>query len=187
MSRYLIVGLGNPGLDYEKTKHNVGFMCIDKLLQSQMLFLNNNKFSGQYTIVNQQEDQVFIAKPLTYMNNSGQFVYELCKFYKIYSQNILVIYDDIDTDVGKIRIRSKGSSGGQNGMKNIIKCMGTENIKRIRIGIGKPNNNLVHHVLTKFNKQDLEKVEIAIENAKTACLDFMSHTNFDNIMNKFNV
>ena len=187
MSRYLIVGLGNPGLDYEKTRHNVGFMCIDKILQSQTLFLNHNKFNGQYTIVNNQEDQIFLAKPMTYMNNSGQFVYELCKFYKIYSQNILVIYDDIDTEVGKIRIRNKGSSGGQNGIKNIIQCMGTEKIKRIRIGIGKPINNLVHHVLTKFNKEEFEKVSIAIEKAKSACIDFMNHINFDNIMNKFNV
>ena len=107
--------------------------------------------------------------------------------HKIYSQNILVIYDDIDTEVGKIRIRNKGSSGGQNGIKNIIHCMGTEKIKRIRIGIGKPINNLVHHVLTKFNKEETEKVEVAIEKAKSACIDFMNHVNFDNIMNKFNV
>ena len=187
MSRYLIVGLGNPGLDYEKTKHNVGFMCIDKLLQSQTLFLNNNKFNGQYTIVNQPEDQIFIAKPMTNMNNSGLFVYELCKFYKIYEQNILVIYDDIDTEVGKIRVRNKGSSGGQNGIKNIIKCLGTEKIKRIRIGIGKPVHDLTHHVLTKFKKEDLEKVSLAIEKAMLACVDFMNHVNFDKIMNKFNV
>lgn len=187
MSRYLIVGLGNPGFEYEKTKHNVGFMCIDELLKDHTLFFNNNKFNGQFVRIDQPNDQIFIAKPMTYMNNSGNFVYEICKFYKIYEQNILVIYDDIDTEVGKIRVRAKGSSGGQNGMKSIINRMNTEKIKRIRIGIGKPLHDLSHHVLTKFNNEDSIKVNQAIIKAKDACNDFLNHVDFDKIINKFNV
>lgn len=185
--KFLIVGLGNPGLDYEKTKHNVGFMCVDKILEDKQIFLNNNKFNGQYTIFNNSKgDQIFLSKPLTYMNNSGQFVYEITKFYKIDVNNILVIYDDIDTEIGKIRVKAKGSSGGQNGIKSIINSLHTENIKRVRIGIGKPTDDLSHYVLTKFNGQDLDKVSSAINKAKLACLDFLECTDFNIIMNKFN-
>lgn len=185
--KFLIVGLGNPGLDYEKTKHNVGFMCIDRILESKKLFLSNNKFNGQYTTFNNSNgDQIFISKPLTYMNNSGLFVHDIVKFYKINTKNILVIYDDIDTEIGKIRIRSKGSSGGQNGIKNIINSLHTEDIKRIRIGIGKPIGDLSHYVLTKFNSQDFEKISIAIEKAKQASLEFSECTDFEKIISKFN-
>ncbi|MCF0217428.1 MAG: aminoacyl-tRNA hydrolase [Malacoplasma sp.] len=187
MSKYLIVGLGNPGFQYEKTKHNVGFMCIDAILKELTLFLNNDKFEGKFTIVKQQEDEIIIAKPQTYMNNSGNFVLAISKFYKIDYQNILVIYDDVDTEVGKIRIRKSGSSGGQNGIKNIITCLQTEKIKRIRIGIGRPIHDLVHHVLTKFNEADESKIQQAIECAKSAAIQFMNHTDFDLIMNRFNI
>lgn len=186
MEKYLIVGLGNPGIEYENTKHNVGFKCIDALCSELKIKLETNKFQGIYNVYNFDDKQFFISKPLTYMNNSGIFVNEISKFYKIDKKNIVVIYDDIDTEIGKIRVKLKGSSGGQNGMKNIISLMGSEDIKRIRIGIGKPKYDLAKYVLSKFEIQDLVNIQMAINNAKNAIISFINGNSFEKIMNNFN-
>lgn len=186
MDRFLIVGLGNPGFEYENTKHNVGFKCIDSLCETLNIKLDNNKFNGLYSIFSKNGDQYFIAKPQTYMNNSGFFVSEIVKFYKINISNIIVIYDDIDTEIGKIRLRQKGSSGGQNGMKNIINLLSTDEIKRIRIGIGKPKGDLAKYVLSRFSIQEILDVQLAINKSKDALIDVINGNNFDKVMNKYN-
>lgn len=187
MSKYLIVGLGNPGFEYENTKHNVGFNCIDILKKKLNIELDQNKFKGSFGILTKDENKFYIAKPETYMNNSGYFVVDIINFYKIPLENIVVIYDDIDTNVGKIKLRMKGSSGGQNGIKNIINLLKTENIKRIRIGIGRPKNDLVKHVLSRFEPNDLVNVQIALNKASDALLEFTENQNFDKLMNKYNI
>ncbi len=186
MDNYLIVGLGNPGFEYEKTKHNVGFMAIDKLCNDLSIFLSNSKFEGYYNHVVKNDCKFFIAKPMTFMNNSGFFVSQFANFFKIPKSNIIVLYDDINLDVGKIRIRSKGSSGGQNGIKNIISQLGTEDIKRIKIGIGKPKHDLVSHVLSNFKPDDFIPLNDALNKSKHALLDFMKDQKFDFLMNKYN-
>lgn len=186
MDKYLIVGLGNPGDKYKNTKHNVGFLVIDKILEDLNLSLDNNKFDGLFTKTKIEDKEVFICKPQTYMNNSGFFVMNMVNFFKIPTDNILVIYDDIDTQVGKIRIRAKGSSGGQNGIKNIIQLLKTENIKRVRVGIGSPNGiDLANYVLSNFNNDQKESVNKAIINAKDASLFFLNN-DFEKVISKFN-
>lgn len=188
MSKYLIVGLGNPGYEYENTRHNVGFNCIDILKKKLNIDLDQNKFKGSFGVYTKGEKKFYIAKPETYMNNSGFFVIDIINFYKIPVENIIVVYDDIDTEVGKIRLRAKGSSGGQNGLKNIINLLKTENIKRIRIGIGKPKHDLVKHVLSRFELNDLVNIQIALNKASDALADYMNNEQtFDKLMNKYNL
>ncbi len=186
---YLIVGLGNPGFEYEMTKHNVGFRTIDKICNKMQVKLDKEKFNGLFTkIAYKNNKEIILCKPLTYMNLSGECVKNIVNFFKISIDNIIIIYDDIDTNIGLIRVKSKGSSGGQNGIKNIISLLGTENIKRIRIGIGKPTNkNLANYVLSKFDIKDLAFVEKSIDNASQAAIDFVETSNFDNVISKYNL
>lgn len=184
---YLIVGLGNPGSEYDRTKHNVGFSAIDKICEKLNLKLDKEKFNGAYTKTNINNKEVIIAKPLTYMNLSGNFVKDIVNFYKIKVQNIIVLYDDIDTKIGSLRVRSKGSSGGQNGIKNIIQLLGTELIKRVRIGIGKPDKqNLADYVLSSFKIEDLVNIQLAINNAANAAIDFVKIDDFEKVISKYN-
>lgn len=185
MEKFLIVGLGNPGDKYKSTKHNVGFLVIDKILEKLDLNLDKEKFAGAYTKHKMENKELFISKPYTYMNNSGFFIYDICNFFKISTNNILVIYDDIDTKIGNIRIRLKGSSGGQNGIKNIIQVFKTENIKRIRIGIGNPKNeNLTDYVLSNFNSSEKPIIDRAIDKAADAALCFLKN-DFEKIISKY--
>lgn len=186
MEYFLIVGLGNPGSQYENTKHNIGFKTIDCLCEKLSIVLNTTKFNGLLAFHQFQDKKFIIAKPMTFMNNSGHFVYECAKFYKIPNNNIFVIYDDINIDVGKIKIRLKGSSGGQNGIKNIIQMLGSENIKRVKIGIGKPDFDLSSYVLSEFKKNDLDNVNRSIEKATSAILEYIDDQNMEKIMNKYN-
>ncbi len=186
---YLIVGLGNPGFEYEMTKHNVGFRTIDKICNKMQVKLDKEKFNGLFTKISYKNNkEIILCKPLTYMNLSGECVKNIVNFFKISIDNIIIIYDDIDTNIGLIRVKSKGSSGGQNGIKNIISSLGTENIKRIRIGIGKPTNkNLANYVLSKFDIKDLAFVEKSIDNASQAAIDFVETSNFENVISKYNL
>lgn len=187
MEKYLIVGLGNPGLQYENTKHNVGFLTIDKICQKLEIFLDKEKFNGIFSKIIIDDKEVFIAKPYTYMNSSGSFVRDLCNFFKISLNNIIVIYDDIDTEIGKIRVRAKGSSGGQNGIKNIIQLLGSENIKRIRIGIGKAyKNDLSSYVLSNFSKEQKLLINNSIDKAALAAIDFIKKDNFEHVISLYN-
>jgi len=182
----LIVGLGNPGKEYQETKHNVGFMCIDKICQESNITLDKSKFNGLYYQGLLNGTKVIILKPQTYMNLSGECVVKFIKYYNIDIEDILVIFDDMDTPIGKFRLRQKGSSGGQKGMNNIIDHLKTKNICRIKIGIGK--NKLYEtrdYVLSKFNKDEADEINLAINSSAEAALDFLKD-DFITLMNKYN-
>jgi PTH1 family peptidyl-tRNA hydrolase len=156
-----IVGLGNPGKDYEKTRHNAGFLAVD-FLQNELNFpeFESSKHFGVVSEWMIQGERIFLLKPATYMNVSGKSVVSILTFYKLGPEDLLVISDDIDQDFGKIRYREKGTSGGQNGIKSIIETLGSENIARIKIGIGRDARYEVSDwVLSKFSKQELETLE----------------------------
>ena len=135
----LIVGLGNPGGEYENTRHNLGFVVIDQLADKLNVELNKKKFNGLYY----QSTECILLKPQTYMNNSGECIVAFLNYFRIPLDNLLVIYDEIALPLGKFRYRSQGSGGGHNGMKNIIKLIGSKNFKRLRVGIGYDNNFLI--------------------------------------------
>lgn len=155
--KYLIAGLGNPGKKYENTRHNVGFMAIDYIAKMQNCENFKLKFKSQISEATIANKDVILLKPQTFMNLSGSAVSECIKFYKIPIENIIIIFDDVSLDIGKVRYRTKGSSGGQNGIKNIISMLKTEEIARIKIGVGeKPHKdyNLADWVLSDFKKSD---------------------------------
>lgn len=182
----LIVGLGNPGKNYEKTRHNIGFMCIDEIARKFNVELNSEKFQGNYTQFNYNGEKVILLKPLKYMNLSGEVIRDFVNFFKIDTKDILVICDDLDTEVGTFRLRYKGSSGGHNGLKDISKNINTEEFKRIKIGIS--NNKLIDtkdYVLGKFRKEEMDLINPIIEKVPNIIEDFLN-LNFDNVMNKYN-
>ena len=183
----LIIGLGNPGLQYEKTRHNAGFMAVDMLANKHTIALNKHKFNCVFGDGNIGNYRVLIAKPQTFMNLSGKAVVEISQFYKIPTDKILVLFDDISLDVGKIRIRRKGSSGGHNGIKDIIELLGNEDIPRIKIGVGsKPSadTDLKDWVLGKINKEDFEDFNKALENSCLATEEILK-SGIDSAMNKY--
>ena len=184
---YLIVGLGNPGMQYEKTRHNAGFMAADLLAEKYDCTLSRNKFDAIYGDTDIGGHRVIIAKPQTYMNLSGKAVVALSQFYKIPLRNIVVMFDDISLDVGKIRIRRKGSAGGHNGIKDIIELTGTEDIMRIKIGVGAkphPNSDLKDHVLGRIPDEQLKDFETALKNAVSAVGEIITR-GVDSAMNKY--
>lgn len=183
--KYLIVGLGNPDKKYEETRHNIGFMVLDLYCKKHDIRLETNDFFALYTKTKTYDKEVIFAKPMTYMNNSGIAVFELVKFYKIKPENILIIHDDLDLEVGEIRLKPKGSSGGHNGLKSIFSNLQTENIKRIKIGIGKPKFNTIDYVLTKFEPEERILINQAIDKASDA-IDYYLEKNFDLCMSKYN-
>lgn len=187
MEKYLVVGLGNIGFQYEDTKHNIGFKVIDSIANKLNFSLLSKGFNSYYWKMELFDKEVFFMKPTTLMNLSGNAVSEIVNFYKIKKENILVIYDDLDTNIGKIKLRHKGSSGGQNGIKHIISLMGTENIKRIKVGISRPEQkiSISGYVLSKFNTKDLDNVNKAVELAREATLYYLEN-DFVKAMNKFN-
>jgi len=132
---YIIVGLGNPGKQYENTRHNVGFNIIDILADEYGISVNKMKYKALIGEGRVGTEKVVLVKPVTYMNLSGESLAEIYNFYKVDTSNIVVIYDDIDLDVGKIRIRKKGSGGTHNGMRSIVKCLGTTDFPRVRVGV----------------------------------------------------
>lgn len=154
----LIVGLGNYGDKYNWTRHNIGFEIIDQYSKKYNIDLNENKFNGIYKKTKILNEDVILAKPHTFMNLSGEFIYKIINYYKIQVKDLLVIYDDISLNIGDIKIKQKGSSGGHNGIKNIINMLQTDEFSRIKIGIGKPNINLADYVLSKFNNEEKQKI-----------------------------
>lgn len=168
---YLIVGLGNPGDEYRHTRHNVGFDVIDLMAEKYNIKINRIKFKGIYGDGMIGREKVVLLKPSTYMNLSGESVIEAANFYKIPKENIIVIYDDISLPVGRMRIRSEGSAGGHNGIKNIILQLSSDVFPRIKVGVGGPEGNLISHVLGRFSKEDREVLgklfPAAIEAAET--------------------
>ena len=182
----LIVGLGNIGKEYEATRHNAGFITIDLLLKELGLSLDKSKCKAKYTILNRNNEKIIIAEPQTYMNLSGQAVSSLMKFYGISVEDVIIVHDDLDLPVGKIRLRHAGSCGGQNGMRNIIDLLGTQNINRIRIGISNDKTiDTKDYVLGKFSKEEKETFMESAIKAKDALIYSFDH-NFEDVMNKFN-
>lgn len=182
----LIVGLGNPGKEYENTRHNAGFMVVDEIASKLNLSFTTSKFKGLVAKGNVRGETVILLKPTTYMNLSGESVYAVMNFYNIDVEDLLVVYDDKDTELSKIRLRQKGSAGGQNGMKNIISHIHTEVFNRIRVGIGNNNGkNMADFVLSSFNKEDKELFMIGVKNAADAAIESLS-TPFEKVMSKYN-
>jgi PTH1 family peptidyl-tRNA hydrolase len=160
---YLVIGLGNPGDEYKHTRHNVGFDVIDLMASKYNVSVNRVKFKGVCGEINISSQKVILLKPSTYMNLSGECVQQAASFYKIPSENIIIVYDDISLDVGKLRIRSKGSAGGHNGIKSIISNMGSDIFPRIKIGVGQPERSRVSYVLGRFDSEDRILVEKTFE------------------------
>ncbi len=185
---FLVVGLGNPGAKYETTRHNAGFLCISELENREGVKVKKLKFhslTGDAVICGKK---VLLMKPQTMMNNSGVAVGECAKFYKIPPENIIVIFDDISLEPGKIRIRRKGSAGGHNGIKSIIAHLGSENFPRIKLGVGEkphPDYDLADWVLGNFPKSDIPLMRNAMENACEA-LEYMLKGDIDKAMSDFN-
>jgi len=184
---FLIVGLGNPGNKYMLTRHNLGFMCIDKIASEFNIELKKEKFKAIYGEGKIANEKVILLKPQTYMNLSGISVSEIVNFYKIDLDKIIVIYDDIDIDVGKIKIRKKGSAGTHNGMKSVIASLKSQDFTRIRVGSGKPNNNveLMDYVLQNLSKDEQKIMEDVLNNVSGA-VRMIVNQNVDVAMNKYN-
>ena len=178
----MIVGLGNPGKQYERTRHNSGFMAIYKVAEK----LNLNIDKKEFAALTAKNNQVILVKPQTYMNNSGEAVSQIMKYYHIDINDLLIIYDDLDLKYGQLILRLKGSSGGHNGIKSIINYIHSENFKRIRIGIEKnPLIETADYVLGKVEKDKQQLFDDSIEKASQAAIEFITDE-FEKIMNKYN-
>ena len=182
----LVVGLGNPGREYKNTRHNVGFIFLDSYLDSKRIELNKKKFNGLYTdYVGEKGDKVIFLEPQTYMNLSGDCVIDFMRYFKIEKEDILIIHDDLDLDVAKIKIRSKGGSAGHNGIKSIISRVGDENFKRIRVGIDK-GEDTIKHVLSKFRSEEKDLIYDATVKVTKALMDYLTMP-FNKVMSLNNV
>ena len=185
----LIVGLGNPGDKYVETKHNVGFMLVDQLAKSLNLTFSHDKiFQADVTSTFIDGEKVFLVKPTTFMNESGKAVHALLTYYVLDVEDLVVIYDDLDMEVGKIRLRAKGSAGGHNGIKSIINHIGTQAFNRIKIGIGRPKQGMsvVHHVLGKFDQDDYAAILLAIDKSEEALRFYLKDGQFEKAMQRYN-
>lgn len=182
---FLIVGLGNPGKEYDGTRHNIGFEAIDYIADKYNIELNRIKFKGVFGEGFINGKKVILLKPTTYMNLSGESIREVINFYKISNEEVIVIYDDISLEVGRLRIREKGSHGGHNGIKSIIANLGTDVFPRVKIGVGAPKGNLVSHVLGKFSEDEIEILRETIK-ASNDAVSIMLKSDAKEAMNKLN-
>lgn len=185
---YIIVGLGNPGIQYEKTRHNVGFRAVDALCEIYGIKCDRHKFESLSADTEIGEHRCLVLKPQTFMNNSGQAVHQAMQFYKIPPEKLIVISDDISLDVGRLRIRSKGSAGGHNGLKDIIEIIGSDNFARVKIGVGKkphPDYDLKDWVLGKFSKEQEEIIDKTVIAASKA-VECVIKNNIAFAMNRYN-
>ena len=182
----LVVGLGNKGREYENTRHNMGFMLIDRYLQYKNITDKfKEKFNAIYIETTINNEKVIFIKPMTYMNNSGIAVRAFVDFYKLNSEDILVISDDLDLDLGKFRLRRNGSSGGHNGLKSIISHIGTDNFKRLRIGISNDKDDVINYVLSKFSKKELNEIDTMFDTLVDVLDDYFV-MDFTSLMSKYN-
>lgn len=185
---FLIIGLGNPGNKYAFTRHNAGFLCLDMLSHKLGFRIDRLKFKSLICDTKVGNHRCIVMKPQTFMNNSGEAVRECAAFYKIPPEKVLVIYDDISLDVGKLRIRRKGTDGGHNGIKSIIYHLNSDQFPRIKIGCGKkphPDYDLADWVLSEFKKDEQKALEPALENACNA-IELLLDNNIDKAMNLYN-
>lgn len=182
----LVVGLGNKGREYENTRHNMGFMLVDRYLQYKNITNKfKEKFNAMYIETTINNEKVIFIKPMTYMNNSGIAVRSFVDFYKLNSEDILVISDDLDLDLCKFRLRRNGSSGGHNGLKSIISHLGTDNFKRLRIGISNDKDDVINYVLSKFSKKELNDIDTMFDTLVDVLDDYFV-MDFTSLMSKYN-
>jgi len=182
----VVIGLGNPGKKYEKTRHNIGFVAIDNLRKKMNISDEREKFQALISEKNIDGEKVIFLKPQTFMNLSGNSVIEIVNFYKLDpKKDIIVIYDDMDLSFGDIRIREKGSSGGHNGIKSIISHIGEEFI-RIKCGIGAKEKDAIEHVLGEFNQTEQKDLDEILEKINNCVIEMLSVQNLDRIMQKYN-
>jgi PTH1 family peptidyl-tRNA hydrolase len=182
----LIVGLGNPGKEYEGTRHNCGFMVIDEIAKALSVEVKQNKVKGLYVKTKYHGEDVILLKPQTFMNLSGESVRQCMDFFKIDVEDMVVIYDDLDMPTGKLRLRTSGSAGGHNGIKSIIQHLNSQNFKRIRVGIDRhPYIKVVDYVLGRFTSEEWVAVEEGIVAAKDAVLLYLEK-DFTASMNVYN-
>lgn len=182
---FLIVGLGNPGNEYVGTRHNIGFDVVDYLANKYNIEINRIKFKGVYGegfIANQK---VVLLKPTTYMNLSGESIREVVNFYKLDNEEIIVIYDDISLEVGRLRVRGQGSAGGHNGIKSIIANLASDRFPRVKVGVGQPKYDLVSHVLGKFSDEERRVLEKTVPAAGEA-VETIIREDVKESMNKYN-
>ncbi len=185
---YVIVGLGNPSKKYDKTRHNVGFDVIDELSSKLNIDVKTRRYRSLCGIGNYAGEKVVLIKPQTYMNASGEAIKRIVSFYKLDpTKDLIVISDDINLDIGRMRIRKSGSAGGHNGLKNIIAHLKTEDFTRVRVGVGENGGSteLIKHVLGKFNRKDRAKIDEAIREAADAIECIMTDGE-EAAMNKYN-
>ena len=184
---YLIVGLGNPEPEYSKTRHNMGFDVINKIAKKYEIELTRTKFNGIYGSGIIEDQKVILLKPQTFMNLSGQSIKQFVDFYKIPLENVLVIYDDMDVEIGSIKLRKKGGPGTHNGAKSVVHELVSEDFPRIRVGIGRPIDeyDAIDYVTGQVEDEIYEKLEEGIEKASEAVVQYVK-SGIDMAMNKFN-
>lgn len=185
---FLVVGLGNPENEYSNTRHNMGFDTVNKLAEKYNIEFDKRNFKGIYGIGMIGNKKVVVLKPQTYMNLSGQSIKKYIDFYKIPLENILVVFDDMDTEKEKIKIRKMGGPGTHNGAKSVVHELQSEQFARIRVGIGRPidNDEIIDYVITPIqDEQEYKQLEIGIEKAKDAIIEYLKN-GIDKAMNKFN-
>ncbi|KIL52515.1 aminoacyl-tRNA hydrolase [Jeotgalibacillus soli] len=183
----LIVGLGNPGKQYDGTKHNIGFKVIDELATRWNAPLMQSKFNGAFSAIHKNGEKVILLKPLTYMNLSGECIRPMMDYYNMEAEDLVVLYDDLDLPMGSIRLRKKGSAGGHNGIKSTIAHVGTAEFNRIRIGISRPpqGTKVVDYVLSRFSDEDCTMMETVVKKSADACESWLEKP-FLEVMNEFN-
>ena len=185
---YIVVGLGNPDKKYLNTLHNIGFMAIDKVAEKLGVSFNKKGFKGEYLLTTIGQEKVLLLKPQTYMNLSGESVIEAMNFYKVSPENLIVIYDDLDINIGSLRIRKNGSAGTHNGMRNIVTKIGSTEFPRMRVGI-KPENDsrgIIDYVLSDIKKEDKLRFDEVIDKTATAVVSLLKGDSLDVVMNKYN-
>ena len=185
----MIVGLGNPGSKYHETRHNVGFMLVDMLAKRENVSFTHDKiFQADIASTFIDSQKIYLVKPTTFMNESGKAVHALLAYYGLDERDLLVVYDDLDMVVGKIRFRQKGSAGGHNGIKSLIAHLKTQEFDRIKIGIGrpKPGMTVVNHVLSKFDTEDRIEIDKTLDKLDSAVNYYLQEKDLEKVMRKFN-
>ena len=183
----IIFGLGNPGKEYDNTRHNFGRKCVEGFVQTNNLVWKTFNSHGEFAKWNINENEIYFLKTSTlYMNESGIFVKEVLDYFKVEVENVIIIYDELNFELGEVKLKLSGRAGGHNGMKDVIKYLNTMDVKRIRLGIGRPNYDIKDYVLAKFNEHQLKIVNEVVNKVKQIIDDFSNSFNFLKLMNKYN-